>query len=103
MTSLTVYSPAGTSVCPHLTQLPPSFEGFRELYQALLDGAAWHQADHYFVLKDFSSYLETKIRAISDTADPHAFARKCLMNVAHAGLFSSDRTVREYADKIWKI
>ena len=78
-------------------------EGFRELYQALLDGAAWHQADHYFVLKDFSSYLETKIRAISDTADPHAFARKCLMNVAHAGLFSSDRTVREYADKIWKI
>ena len=78
-------------------------EGFRELYQALLDGAAWHQADHYFVLKDFSSYLETKIRAISDTADQQAFARKCLMNIAHAGLFSSDRTVREYADKIWKI
>ena len=73
-----------------------------ELRDAILVGASWHKPDHYFVLKDFASYLETKLRAIRDAGSgSDDFARKCLMNVAHSGKFSSDRTIRQYAKEIW--
>ena len=76
----------------------------KELHDAILEGASWHKPDHYFVMKDFSSYYEAKLRAIRDAkADEAAFARKCLMNVASAGKFSSDRTIRQYAREIWEI
>ncbi len=81
----------------------PTDDEQRELYHALLDGASWHRPDHYFVLKDYDSYLETKLRANRDYADRLAFGRKCLMNVASAGKFSSDRTIRQYADEIWHV
>ena len=77
---------------------------FKELYSAILAGASWHQPDHYFVLKDFSSYLEAKLAANRDyAADPDGFAKKCLINVANAGKFSSDRTIRQYAQEIWNV
>lgn len=76
---------------------------FAELHDAILKGASWHKPDHYFVTVDFADYLKTKLQAISDTGDPVAFARKCLMNVANAGKFSSDRTIIQYAREIWKI
>ena len=76
---------------------------FRELKNSLLYGASWHKPDHYFILQDFRSYLETKLKVLRDTADAHAFARKCLYNTASAGKFSSDRTIREYAREIWKV
>ena len=75
-----------------------------ELHSAILKGASWHQPDHYFVCRDFPSYLETKLQAIRDAKlDEQAFARKCLMNVACAGKFSSDRTIRQYASEIWQV
>ena len=83
---------------------PDEDGALRELYDAILEGASWHKPDHYFVLKDFPSYLETKKQAIRDAkADPEAFARKCLMNVSSAGKFSSDRTIRQYAREIWNV
>ena len=75
----------------------------RELYTALLDGASWHAPDHYFLLHDFRSYLDAKLRANRDYRDRMAFARKCLMNVASAGTFSSDRTIAQYAEEIWQV
>ena len=75
----------------------------QELYHALLDGTSWHRADHYFLLKDYDSYIETKLRANRDYADRLAFGRKCLMNVASGAKFSSDRTIRQYAKEIWHI
>ena len=75
----------------------------RVLYIALLDGASWHRPDHYFILKDYDSYLEAKLRANRDYADRLAFGRKCLMNVASGGKFSSDRTIRQYAQEIWHV
>ena len=76
----------------------------KELYSALLAGASWHAPDHYFVLYDFSSYLTAKLAANRDyAADPQGFAKKCLMNVANAGLFSSDRTIAQYAKDIWNV
>ena len=83
---------------------PDADGAFAELHDSLLKGASWHKPDHYFVLKDFASYLETKIQAIRDAGgNPEAFARKCLMNVACAGKFSSDRTIRQYASEIWNV
>ena len=81
----------------------PTDDAQKDLYHALLDGAHWHQADHYFVLMDYESYLDAKLRANADYADRIAFGKKCLMNVASAGKFSSDRTIRQYAQEIWHI
>ena len=75
----------------------------RELHRALLDGASWHKADHYYILKDFRSYQEAKLRANRDYRDRAAFGRKCLINVASAGKFSADRTIRQYAEEIWHV
>lgn len=81
----------------------PTDNDQRELFHALLDGASWHKADHYYVLLDYASYFDTKLRANRDYADRMAFGRKCLMNVVSAAKFSSDRTIRQYADEIWHI
>jgi starch phosphorylase len=81
----------------------PTDDGLRELYTALLDGASWHRPDHYFLLLDYRSYYDAKLRAINDWRDREGFARKCLMNIAAAGKFSSDRAIREYAENIWHV
>ena len=81
----------------------PTDDNQRELYHALLDGTHWHRADHYFLLKDYASYMDAKLRANRDYADRIAFGRKCLMNVASGAKFSSDRTIRQYAEEIWHI
>ena len=76
----------------------------KELHDAILYGASWHKPDHYYVMKDFAGYYETKLQAIRDAkADKMGFARKCLMNVACSGKFSSDRTIRQYAKEIWNV
>lgn len=75
---------------------------FKDLYDSLLTGASWHSADQYFVFKDFASYLKTKLRVNADYGS-RDFTRKCLMNTANAGRFSSDRTIAEYCREIWKI
>ena len=81
----------------------PTDDAQKELFHSLLDGTDWHQADHYFLLLDYASYFDTKLRANRDYADRIAFGRKCLMNVASAAKFSSDRTIRQYAEEIWHI
>lgn len=81
----------------------PTDDAQRELYHALLDGASWRKADNYFVLLDYASYMDAKLRVNRDYADRLAFGRKCLENVASGSKFSSDRTIRQYADEIWHI
>ncbi len=79
------------------------FGYFKELYGAILEGACWHRPDHYFLLLDLMPYIEAKLRVNRDYADRLSFGRKCLNNVASAGKFSSDRTVRQYAQEIWHL
>ena len=81
----------------------PTDDAQRELYHALLDGASWHKADNYFVLLDYASYMDAKLRANHDYADRLAFGHKCLENIASGSKFSSDRTIRQYSDEIWHI
>ena len=81
----------------------PTDDDQRDLYHALLDGTHWHKADHYFLLLDYASYMDAKLQANRDYADRLNFGRKCLMNIASGGKFSSDRTIRQYAEEIWHI
>ncbi len=75
---------------------------FAELYNSILCGAHWHKPDHYYLLLDFLPYCEEKLRVNREYSDTYAFRRKCFINTANAGLFSSDRTIKDYADEIWK-
>jgi len=76
---------------------------FRELFDSILNGASWHRPDQYYLLLDFEPYVEEKRRANKAYCDRNAFARQCLLNIANAGFFSSDRTVKQYADEIWGV
>ncbi len=85
-------------------KVPSNQEGsFKELYKALTDGASWHVPDHYYVLGDLPAYVSRKLDVNRDYRDTLAFARKCWMNIANAGKFSSDRTIKDYAANIWNI
>jgi glycogen phosphorylase len=57
--------------------------------------------DHYLHLADLKSYLEVDQRLVELNADPDAWTRKAILNVAGSGKFSSDRTIAEYAASIW--
>jgi starch phosphorylase len=57
--------------------------------------------DHYMHLADLKSYLEADQRLVDLYADPDAWTRKAILNVAGSGKFSSDRTIAEYAALIW--
>ncbi len=76
---------------------------FKELYDALLEGASWHKPDHYFLLQDLIPYIEAKLRVNADYSDAFEFRRKCFLNTANAGKFSSDRTIRDYTKEVWKL
>jgi starch phosphorylase len=70
---------------------------FRPLVDSLLSD------DPYFCLADFASYAETQERLARAYLDSHGWARMAIQNVSHVGGFSSDRTIRQYAEEIWKI
>ena len=76
---------------------------FFDLHRSLISGNGHEKPDQYFVLLEMLPYIDRKLTAIYDYRDRLAFGRKCLMNAASAGKFSSDRTIREYADEIWHI
>jgi starch phosphorylase len=59
------------------------------------------RGDHYMHLADLGSYLAADARLVALRADPEAWARKAILNVAGSGNFSSDRTIAEYARDIW--
>ncbi len=71
---------------------------FAPLGDALLDGG-----DYYMHLADLKSYLEADQRLRDLYAEPNAWARKAILNVAGSGKFSSDRTIAEYAADIWDV
>jgi len=76
---------------------------FRELYYSLTDGASWHSPDNYYLLGDLENYMEVKLKCISDFSDKKTIGRKMWLNMCNAGKFSSDRTIKDYAENIWHI
>jgi len=71
---------------------------FRPIVHALLDAG-----DHYMLLADLRDYIETQDRVDDLYRDASAWDEKAVLNVARSGKFSSDRTIREYADDIWHV
>jgi glycogen phosphorylase len=78
--------------------LPDSGDHFEPIYDSLLA-----ENDQYFVLRDFSSYVSVQKQAGDAFSDRSIWLQMCLQNIAQSGYFSSDRTIREYSDEIWKI
>ncbi|MCC8042306.1 MAG: glycogen/starch/alpha-glucan phosphorylase [Oscillospiraceae bacterium] len=76
---------------------------FGELFNSLINGCSWHRPDNYFLLTDLEGYIDTKLRCLYDYKDRHTFGKKCWMNIAASGKFSSDRTVRQYAEELWML
>ena len=75
---------------------------FQEVYDSITKDS-WAQADQYYVLGDFASYRETKDRMAEDYKDKKTWATKAWINICKSGFFSSDRTIRDYQEDIWKI
>ena len=59
--------------------------------------------DWFMTFPDFQDYVKTKEQALADYEDRTAWARKMLVNIAKAGYFSSDRTIRQYNEDIWHL
>lgn len=73
----------------------------REQFDMIVDALMSHN-DQYFVLRDFSSYVDTQKRLADDfQRDALQWQQKCLVNIAESGYFSSDRTIDSYAREIW--
>ncbi len=76
---------------------------FAELHESLLEGTSWHNPDQYYLLADFKAFKEAQEEVFKAYQDETHWAKMCLMNIANAGIFSSDRTIMQYADEIWNI
>jgi len=76
-------------------------QGDAELFRPLIDNLLNH--DPYLLLADYQSYIDCQDRVSSAYGDQKKWMRMSILNVARMGKFSSDRSIREYCDNIWKI
>ncbi|MCL2421514.1 MAG: glycogen/starch/alpha-glucan phosphorylase [Defluviitaleaceae bacterium] len=83
--------------------LSPNTELFRELYDAMLNGFGGSPADEYFVLQDFNAYKAAQQKLGEAYGNQALWAKMAIMNTASSGKFSSDRTIRQYAEEVWDV
>ncbi|MGL4533566.1 MAG: glycogen/starch/alpha-glucan phosphorylase [Fusobacteriaceae bacterium] len=76
---------------------------FKEIYDAIMNGSSWHEADEYYLLKDFEAYREIQKKANEGYSNKMEWAKKAWLNITNAGKFSSDRTISQYAEELWHI
>jgi glycogen phosphorylase len=79
-----------------------TFEPNREEFKVIFDELMYRN-DEYFLLADFDAYVEAQKEVERRYLDKNYWAKMCLVNIAKSGFFSSDRTIRQYADEIWHI
>ena len=78
-------------------------ELYRDLYNSLLNTYSSDRADTYFILKDFRSYADAQKRVEEAYRDQDRWSRMALLQTASCGKFTSDRTIQQYVDEIWKL
>ncbi len=78
-----------------------TYSSDRELFRPLFDSLT--KKDVYFTLKDFDSYKEAQRRVNAAYKDKSAWAKMAMLNTACSGKFTSDRTIEQYAQEIWKL
>jgi len=71
-------------------------------YRQIFDNLT-HQGDHYLLLADYTSYIATQDKVGLLYQDQEEWTRRAILNVANMGKFSSDRTIMEYAKKVWNV
>ncbi len=71
---------------------------FQPIWNSLME-----QGDRYLLLADYASYIEAQDRVNALWKNPTEWTKKSILNTARSGKFSSDRTIRQYADEIWKV
>jgi len=76
---------------------------FRDLYDSLLTPKNAPRPDMYFTLADFKSYAAAQERVEDKYRNTSAWARSAILNIAHSGKFTSDRTIQQYVDDIWHL
>ena len=81
---------------------PENTQIFRDLYQTLLFGD-YGYPDTYMVIRDFEAYCNIQDKISEDYNDKKKWWHMAIMNTASCGYFSSDRTIKEYNDKIWHL
>ena len=79
------------------------FNMFREIYDSLLNTNSSDRADTYFILADFKSYAAAQEKVEEAYRDEARWAKMALLNTACSGKFTSDRTIQQYVDEIWKL
>ena len=82
---------------------PDDPERFRDIYDSLLNTKSSDRADTYFILKDFRSYAEAHKKIDQAYRDSSWWAKAAILNIAHSGKFTSDRTIEEYVRDIWHL
>ncbi len=85
------------------TYAPGNTDEFRSLYNSLLNTMETSRADRYFILKDFRSYHDAREALAKRYMNKEDWAKAAILNVAHVGKFSSDRTIQDYVDEIWHL
>jgi starch phosphorylase len=75
--------------------------GDTELFRPLIDGLL--RSDPYLVMADYQAYADCQNQVSQAYADADHWARMSILNTVHSGKFSSDRSIREYCDTIWKV
>jgi starch phosphorylase len=75
--------------------------GDRELFRPIVDNLRF--SDPFLVLADYAGYLACQERIASAWGDPQRWTRMSILNTARAGKFSSDRAIRDYAERIWSV
>jgi starch phosphorylase len=75
--------------------------GDREVFRPLVDGLVYH--DPYMLFPDFDAYVECQQRVDEAYRDVERWTRMSILNTARSGMFSSDRSIAEYAQRIWKL
>jgi len=75
--------------------------GDTKLFQPLVDNLLG--SDPFLVLADYQAYVESQAQVSALWRDPQAWTRKAILNVARMGKFSSDRSIRDYCEQVWKV
>jgi starch phosphorylase len=75
--------------------------GDRDLFRPIVDSLL--KRDEYLLLADYASYIDCQDRAAGAYREEQSWTRMSILNTASCGFFSSDRTMRQYCDKIWKV
>ncbi|WP_238906334.1 MULTISPECIES: glycogen/starch/alpha-glucan phosphorylase [unclassified Clostridium] len=70
---------------------------FKDIYDSLLE------EDYYLLFADFENYREAQMKVDKSYKNKLEWAKKCWLNICNSGVFSSDRTILQYADEIWKV